>query len=97
MLTPCSSSTTTTTHTPQVQRYEAVRSQLGLPATARGTGPASEVLEYVAGLSGLTAKELKVFVDLALRKYETKRVHPGASGVRCSGETNRKGGSAATK
>jgi hypothetical protein len=64
-----------------VDRYAAVRQSLGLPLDARGSGPAADVLEYVAGCEGLTAGELAGFVQRCLAKYEAKRVDPGAQDV----------------
>jgi len=63
----------------QVDRYEAVRVQLGLPAEERGCGPGAAVLEYVAGCEGLTQAELEAFVARCLAKYESKRVDPGVA------------------
>jgi hypothetical protein len=58
---------------PQVQQYIKGRQRLGLPESARG----DPVLEYVAGLEGLTRTQLSTLVDMCLDKYETKRVDPG--------------------
>lgn len=58
---------------PQVQQYIKGRQRLGLPEAARG----DPVLEYVAGLEGLTRTQLSTLVDMCLDKYETKRVDPG--------------------
>jgi hypothetical protein len=66
---------------PQVDRYAAVRQSLGLPVDARGSGPAADVLEYVAGCEGLTPSELAGFVQRCLAKYEAKRVDPGGRGL----------------
>ncbi|WIA12568.1 hypothetical protein OEZ85_006229 [Tetradesmus obliquus] len=62
-----------------VERYAAVRSSLGLPQDARGSGTAAAVLEYVAGCEGLTCSELAGFVQRCLAKYEAKRVDPGST------------------
>jgi hypothetical protein len=59
-----------------------VRQSLGLPLDARGSGPAAQVLEYVAGCEGLTGSELAGFVQRCLAKYEAKRVDPGGAGGR---------------
>lgn len=61
----------------KVQTYSEVRSELGLPTDARGSGPGSQTLEYVAGCTGLTQQELDAFVTRCLEKYEAKRVDAG--------------------
>jgi hypothetical protein len=47
--------------------------RLGLPLDSRG----DEVLEYAAGVDGLTPAQLVALVDRALTKYDAKRIHPG--------------------
>lgn len=61
----------------KVKAYSDVRTALGLPKDARGTGAGAESLEYVAGCVGLTQQELDAFVRRCLEKYEAKRVDPG--------------------
>lgn len=63
----------------KVDAYAEVRSALGLPRDARGSGPGAETLEYVAGCVGLTQQELDAFVRRCLDKYEAKRVDPGST------------------
>lgn len=64
----------------KVKAYREVRTALGLPADARGSGPGAASLEYVSGVVGLTQQELEAFVRRCLEKYEAKRVDPGGYG-----------------
>ncbi len=57
----------------QVTRLKGVRERLGLPAEERGP----EEVEVAAGVHGLSQIELDAFVDLAVQRYQTKRMDPG--------------------
>ena len=57
----------------QVSRLKGVRERLGLPAEERGP----EEVEVAAGVHGLSQIELDAFVDLAVQRYQTKRMDPG--------------------
>ncbi len=57
----------------QVSRLKGVRERLGLPAEERGP----EEVEIAAGVHGLSQIELDAFVDLAVQRYQTKRMDPG--------------------
>ncbi|CAD7700847.1 unnamed protein product [Ostreobium quekettii] len=58
-----------------LKQYQQARERLGLPEKGRG----EEALEYLAGLEGLTAGELRRFMRRVVERYETKRIEPGTT------------------
>ena len=61
---------------PQVDEYIKSRGRLGLEEGVRGDG----CLEYCAGLSGLTPRQLDSFLTRCMAKYDVKRIDPGGGG-----------------
>lgn len=60
-------------HCLQVNAWRKVRRRMGLAAGGRGT-PAQE---SAAAAQGITRAQLRQFVDLCQRRYESKRIDPG--------------------
>ena len=56
-----------------MSKLRGVRERLGLPVDERGP----EEIEVAAGVHGLSQIELDAFVDLAVERYQTKRMDPG--------------------
>lgn len=56
-----------------MSKLRGVRERLGLPIEERGP----EEIEVAAGVHGLSQIELDAFVDLAVERYQTKRMDPG--------------------
>lgn len=64
---------------PQVKNYRVTRQRMQLPDDGtRGEA----TLEYASGLQGLTPRQLDVFIQQIIAKYEVKRIHPGGEGGR---------------
>ena len=62
---------------PQVKNYRVTRQRMQLPDDGtRGEA----TLEYASGLQGLTPRQLDVFIQQIIAKYEVKRIHPGGEG-----------------
>lgn len=57
----------------------STRTKLGLPLDCNG-GPDQTLLESTATyISGLTSRQLEVFLDTCIKRYHMKRVEPGAA------------------
>ena len=57
----------------QVEILRGVRKRLELPADDRGP----EEVEVAAGVHGLSSIELTALLDLAVQRYQSKRMDPG--------------------
>ncbi|GAX79763.1 hypothetical protein CEUSTIGMA_g7204.t1 [Chlamydomonas eustigma] len=58
-----------------LKQYRAARGTVGLNDDVRG----DPTLEYVAGMEGLTARQLDCFMRLVISKYDSKRIDPGST------------------